>query len=89
MDEIYLMLNLMAIVLTIGYGYVTVRRGEPYFHITLSLIVAVVWYTTGWYANTVNAKGYVATLLYDAFGTTALLLAIPSLKRLGESEEWF
>lgn len=67
MNEVYVMLNLVAILVTALYWYMVLTRKDPIYRIAVCTISVVVWYATAGAAIRVNDLGNVVSLLYDLF----------------------
>jgi len=67
MNEVFIMLNTVAILVSGLYWYTVLAKKDPIYRIALCLITSVVWYTTASAVIRVDSLGNAVSLLYDVF----------------------
>ena len=67
MNEVYVMLNIAALLVSGLYWYTVLTKKDPIYRIAICLITVVVWYTTAQAVIRVDDLGIVVSLLYDVF----------------------
>ena len=73
MNEVFIMLNLAAFLVSGLYWYLAISHKDPIYTLAICFVSIAVWYTTSQAAIRVDDLGVPVALLYDLFMTIHIL----------------
>ena len=91
MNEVYVMLNLVALLVSGLYWYTVLTKKDPIYRIALCLVTVVVWYTTAQAVIRVDTLGNAVAILYDFFTVFHILSGFKEVWAIWrtENQSWW